>query len=363
MPRSTPRLRAGAAAAVFVVQGHCGMPDVPHDGLAQWFQERGLHERALVEARRASREAPGDPRPHVIAARAHAGRGAPGPAVEALERALRLDPDDPRLYRELRILAAGSGEEALALEALRRLEAGRPGHWMLRLNLGWASAATGRREEALRELESAVAGADSTAPPAERALAHYELSRLYLDEDRSGDAARVLEKGLRLDPDEPLLLLGAGESRLRAGDPERADRHFARALERAGEGDAERTAASIAGIYYDAGRRDEAIRYYEKAARRGRPSPLVLNNLAWAYAEEGLRLDRAHELSLRAVKSDAGNVVYLDTYAEILFRRGRLGQAIAMMRRCLQLEPEDGEHYEYLRGQMARFEAAADSLR
>ena len=363
MPRSPSQLWTGTVGAVFVIQSHCGMPDVPHDRLADWFLQRGLHERALVEARRASREAPDDPRPHLIAAVAHAGRGMRGPAVAALEHALRLDPDDARLYGTLRSLCAESGQEALALEALQRLEAARPDHWMLRLNLGWAYRATGRREEALHELESVVAGPDSTAPVRERTFAHYELSRLYLDEDRTGDAARVLEEGLRLDPDNPLLLLGAGESRLQAGDPERADRHFARALEHADARETERTATRIAGIYYDSGRRDLAIRYYEKAARRSRPSPLVLNNLAWTYAEEGLQLDRAHELSLRAVKSDAGNVVYLDTYAEILFQRGRTDQAIAMMRRCLELEPEDGEHYEYLRGQMARFEAASDSLR
>lgn len=363
MTRPPTQLWAGAVAAAFVVQSHCGMPDVPHDRLADWFLQRGLHERALVEARRASREAPDDPRPHVIAAVAHAGRGMRGPAVTALEHALRLDPDDPGLYDWLRRLCAESGQEALAVEALERLEAARPGHWMLRLNLGWAYRATGRREEALGKLEPVVAAADSTAPAPERTLAHYELSRLYLDEERTADAARVLEKGLRLDPDDPLLLLGAGESRLQAGEPERADRHFARALEHTEAGRVEWTATHMAGLFYDSGRRDLAIRYYEKAARRSRPSPLVLNNLAWTYAEEGLHLDRAHELSLRAVKSDADNVVYLDTYAEILFRRGRTDQAIAMMRRCLDLEPEDGEHYEYLRGQMARFEAAADSLR
>ena len=358
--RPPPQLWAGAAAAIFVVQSHCGMPAVPHDKLAQWFLERGLHERALVEARRASREAPRDPWPHILAAGAHAGLGARGQAVAALEHALRLDPDDARLYRDLRSLAAEAGQEALALEALRRLEEARPGHWLLRLNLGWAYAAAGHREEALRRLEAVVESADSTAPRAERALAHYELSRLYLDEDRTGEAARVLESGLEHDPDDPLLLLGAGESRLRAGEPEQARRHFARALDNAE--DMERTASSIAGIYYDSGRRDLAIEYYEKAAGRSRPSPVVLNNLAWTYAEEGLHLDRAQELSLRAVKSDADNVVYLDTYAEILFRRGRTGQAIAMMRRCLELEPEDGEHHEYLRGQLTRFEAAADSL-
>ncbi len=359
MPRPLPQLWAGAVASIFVVQSQCGLPSVPHDRLAGWFLERGLHERALVEARRASREAPRSPRPHVLGALAHAGLGARERAVASLEDALRLEPDDPRLYGTLRSLCAESGQEALALEALRRLEAARPGHWLLRLNLGWAYRATGHPEEALRTLEAVVESADSTAPEAERTLAHYELSRLYLDEDRTADAARVLENGLRLDPDDPLLLLGAGESQLRAGEPERARRHFARALEHAG--DMERTASGIAGIYYDSGRRDLAIEYYEKAARRSRPSPLVLNNLAWTYAEAGLRLERAHELSLRAVKSDADNVVYLDTYAEILFRRGRTAQAIAMMRRCLQLEPEDGEHYQYLRGQMDRFEAAAGS--
>ena len=360
MARPLPPLWAGATAAVFVVQSHCGMPAVPHDQLAAWFLERGLHERALVEARRAAREAPRSPLPHVMAARAHAGLGARQRAVASLEHALRLDPDDVRLYGDLRLMSAGSGQEALALEALRRLEADSPGHWLLNLNLGWACRAAGLREEALRRLEAAVADADSTAPAPERTFAHYELSRLYLDEERTADAARVLESGLRLDPDDPLLLLGAGESRLQAGDPERARRHFARALEHTR--DVELTASSIARIYYDSGRRDLAIEYYEKAARRSRPSPLVLNNLAWTYAEEGLRLEHAHELSLRAVKSDADNVVYLDTYAEILFRRGRTDQAVAMMRRCLELEPEDGEHHEYLRGQMARFEAAADSL-
>ena len=91
-------------------------------------------------------------------------------------------------------------------------------------------------------------------------------------------------------------------------------------------------------------------------------SDLTLNNLAWTYAEAELNLDRAHELSLRAVKTDADNVVYLDTYAEVLFRKGRSDQAVAIIRRCLELEPITGEHYEYLHEQLARFNADPDSL-
>ena len=98
------------------------------------------------------------------------------------------------------------------------------------------------------------------------------------------------------------------------------------------------------------------------AAHEPTVTPLVLNNLAWTYAEESIELDRAESLSLRAVKADVDNVVYLDTYAEVLFRQGRTERAVALMKRAIELEPEGGEHYEYLRGQLVRFEARIASL-
>ena len=85
-----------------------------------------------------------------------------------------------------------------------------------------------------------------------------------------------------------------------------------------------------------------------------------MNNLAWTYAEEGLRLDRGLELSLRAVKADADNVVYLDTYAELFFKKGQYSRAVALMGRALELEPEDGAHYLYLQEQMHKFRRALE---
>lgn len=349
-----------AAVAVFVVQNHCGVPGVQHDQLAVHFLERGQHERALREARRAAREAPDDPQPHVIAALAHAGRGALDAAIESLQRALRADPDDPRLYGTLRALCAEVGREDLALTALEGLADELSEHWLLRLHLGWAHRAVGHNDVALQMLEAAVASADSAAPVAERVLAHHELARIYLDDERYPEATAVLDSALRLAPEDPRLLVSGGECRLRRGELQTAVDYFERALEHTE--DKQLTATRIAQVYYDQGRSDLAIVYYERAIQQQRPSPLLLNNLAWTYAEAGVELERAHELSLRAVKSDADNVVYLDTYAEILFRQGRTAQAIALMRQCLQLEPADGEHFEYLRGQMARFAAVPDSL-
>ena len=72
-----------------------------------------------------------------------------------------------------------------------------------------------------------------------------------------------------------------------------------------------------------------------------------------------MALERARELSLRAVKEEADNVVYLDTYAEVLYRQGHQNQALALIRRAVELEPDDGEHRDYLLRQLHRFSTAA----
>ena len=349
-----------AALGSFVVQNHCGVPGVAHDQLAAHFLDRGQDERALREAWRAIREAPEEATPRVIAALALAGLGRSEAAAAAVEEALRLDPDDPRLYVTLRSVCIDGDREDLALATLQRLAVEHPDHWLLTLNLGWAHRAVGDEERAVVLLEAVVADPDTTAPAEDLILAHFELSRVYAEQERLDEASRVLDHALQLAPRDSRLLVAGGEMRLRRLLPQEAEDLFERALEVSD--DAGFTASRIAMAFYNSGDRPRAIHFYERAVTV-RPSPLTLNNLAWTYAEAGLDLDRAQELSLRAVKTDAANVVYLDTYAEVLFRQGRTQQAVALIRRCLELEPTNGEQYEYLLGQAARFRTTAlDSL-
>jgi tetratricopeptide (TPR) repeat protein len=341
-----------AALGVFVVQNHCGVPGVAHNQLAAHFLESGQPERALREARRAVREAPDETTPRVLLGLALADVGRVEESAEVLAEALRLDPSDPRLYGTLRSVCADAGRPDLALRALQELADELPEEWLVQLNLGWAHRAAGNDDEALSLLEGAVADTDSTVPPSERILALVELSRTYADRDRLDDASRVLDEALEVSPENPRLLIAAGELHVRRAEPETASELFDRAL--SASEDLAAAASTVAMVYYNAGERRRAIDYYERAVA-ARPAPLTLNNLAWTYAEADLELERAQELSLRAVKSDADNVVYLDTYAEILFRRGRVAQAVALIRRCLELEPEGGEHYDYLQEQLRRF--------
>jgi tetratricopeptide (TPR) repeat protein len=345
-----------AALGTFVVQNHCGIPGVAHDQLAAHFLDRGQNERALLESKRAIREAPTASTPRVIAALAEAGLGHPVAAAAAVEEALRLNLDDPRLYGTLRTVCIDADRQDLALETLQRLAIEHHGHWLLTLNLGWAHRAVGDEAQALLLLESAVADPDPTAPTADLVLAHFELSRVYANQERLEDAVRVLDAALTIAPSDPRLLVASGEIHLRRQLLPEAEKLFERALD--ASGDAGATASRIAMAFYNAGDRTRAIYFYERSIDV-RPWPLILNNLAWTYAEADLDLERAQELSLRAVKSDADNVVYLDTYAEVLFRQGHASQAVALIRRCIELEPTDGEHFEYLHEQLQRF---ADAL-
>ena len=57
--------------------------------------------------------------------------------------------------------------------------------------------------------------------------------------------------------------------------------------------------------------------------------PLVLNNLAYTYAEQNVKLDEAFKMSSAALKADPGNAAYLDTMAWILYRQKKYKEAAA----------------------------------
>lgn len=57
--------------------------------------------------------------------------------------------------------------------------------------------------------------------------------------------------------------------------------------------------------------------------------PLVLNNLAYTYAEQNVKLDEAFKMSSAALKADPGNAAYLDTMAWVLFRQKKYKEAAA----------------------------------
>ena len=339
---------------VFVIENHCGGIAVDHAHLAHHFLRQGYYERALQEAERARREESVATRPRLLAALAHLGLEDVESAVEQMQGAIRIAPDNPRLFATLREICLQENRLDLARDVLRELRADFPDNWHVRAGLGWAYRGLDEEGAALELLEEAISPADNIDSGA-RDFALVQLGRIYLRQERFEDCAAVLQKALPGEDEEYTLLL-LGECRLRQGLEEKAGLRFEEAM--AASHAPAATASHIAMAYYGIGARQRAIEYYERSLRK-EETPLTLNNLAWLYAEEGVQLERALDLSLRAVKSAPDNVVFLDTYAELLFLLGQRQRAIALMELALVMELPGGEQYDYLLAQLEKFRGGA----
>lgn len=375
----SPTLRNLACALLlgtFVIDTpQCGDHRSDHAQLALGYLDAGRYDRALTEIRRALRQRDDDPALYLVAAMAHLGLKQVEEAVGMLAQGLALTPGDERLQQTLRDVCQQSERFDLARSTLEELLRKFPGNAPLQASLGWAYLQLEEEGKAIELLVQATSpegadtspeGADTSPEGADSSeeigdlFAHVQLSRIYLRQQRLEEAIQILRRALEIAPDDQRLLLVLGETQLRQRAPEEASDTFARALEQSRQ--PQLVATRIAQLYYEEGWRRQTIAYYERALEYDEENPFVLNNLAWTYAEEGIELDRALQLATRAVKQDPDSPVYLDTYAELYYLTKRADRAVVIMRRALELEPEDGEHFAYLQQQMEKFRLLADQI-
>ena len=344
-----------ALLGTFVIEDpfYCSEPP-DHRQLAIAHLEQGNFDQALMSARRATRQHREDGSIFLIVALAHLGRERADEAFAALAQAAILEPENTQIHATLRQIFGQEERFDAAADVYEHLLERHPETAAGLVGLGWALLRLGEEERGAELLRRGIDAGDSTV------FARVQLARLYAGSDSLEQVTRMLSEAVEIDPDNLELLLALGEYHLRSGDDAAAVENLGRALQ--GSDQPAKVATHIAQLHYNLGSPRRAIEYYEKAIAIDPDQPMVLNNLAWTYAEEELQIDRALELSLRSLKADADNVVYLDTYAELLYKQGQHDRAIAMMRRALEIEPEEGEHYTYLREQMEKFQLADSRL-
>ena len=347
--RIGPRL---LLVGVFVIDSpHCGSGNPDFARLASAYLEAGRHREALVAARRAQRQFGSDPSSHLVAALAHAALQQPSRALTALARGLRAEPGDERMHRALRQLCSEFGCYVPAAAMLDKQAQRTPDEPHVLATLAWLLHELGEDERAFAVL------ADAAATPDRDAFTALTLADVYALRRQHGEAISVLRQALESYPADLELLVALGDAHLRTDSLAAAAGAFEHALsvtDRPGP-----LAVRIAGRYYEHGARRPAIELYERAVAWGERNATVLNNLAWGYCEEEIRLSRALALATRAVKMEPDNVVYLDTYAEAMFRNGQSERALAVIGRAIDLEPADGENHPYLLRQRVRFAGAA----
>ena len=97
----------------------------------------------------------------------------------------------------------------------------------------------------------------------------------------------------------------------------------------------------------------EAFATYESYTKRNPGDMWMLNNYAYLLAEQGQQLDKAEQMSRTTVKAEPNNPSFLDTYAWILFKQGRIDEAKRQIEQAYKQYPSPDkipqtikEHYQ-----------------
>lgn len=138
-------------------------------------------------------------------------------ARRAFDRALQLDPGsiEANLYRVYMLLSRGEKESAR--HGIEHLLNTAGNDWNVRLVAGIALRFDGMYEEALEQFNASL-----RMNPSNAAMIYNHRARVYQYQNQLELAAEEIEKGLTLEPRQPLLRISRGYQQMRTGDLEAA---------------------------------------------------------------------------------------------------------------------------------------------
>lgn len=182
---------------------------------ARLLENQGKTAEAEAQYQKALQAAPKDLYALVGLARLHDRQGNPGKAIELYQQAIGAHPNNSLAYNDLGLCLARQHQHDQALAALSRAVELQPGNAKYRNNLATVLVETNRTEEALKQLAAAN-------PPA---IAHYNLGYLLQQKGRRADALRHFQQALALDPalsaaNEMLMKLGGTPGQPIASQPD-----------------------------------------------------------------------------------------------------------------------------------------------
>jgi tetratricopeptide (TPR) repeat protein len=171
---------------------------------------------------------------------------------------------------------------------------------------------------------------------------YFNLGNLYHKKGDSDAAIRSYQKALALDPNMTEAYCNLGIVSQKQGQYDRAITYFRKALE---------IDPQYAGTYYshlgeiayEKGDPDMAMDSFARAIEEDATLAVPKNNLAYLYAERGVKLSEAMTLVDDALGAEPDNPYFLDTKGWIYYKQGELARAEEYLERAHNRAPEDME--------------------
>ena len=182
-------------------------------------------------------------------------------------------------------------------------------------------------------------------PDHQQALLH--LLQLAIQKSDYNEVLAICEQGITHHPDELSYYFYGGFACYKLGLSDMALHMFGKGVRQI-KADTDKQLASdmysiMGDLYYECGQKEAAYASYDSCLVYSPGNIGCLNNYAYYLSLEKRDLDKAEEMSHRTIVAEPRNKTYLDTYAWILFEKGKYAEAKIYMERVLEGDIDNDE--------------------
>lgn len=263
-------------------------------------------EKGLAHLDRLLQQHPDDLHAHVRKAQIYGEMKNYPAAVQELKDVLQARPNELRVRDFLGLLYEEMKEYDKAIETYQANVKIDPTFFESILHLGFVSYRLKRNEEAISYLEQAV----KLNPKRTESYLLFGLTYFQMEDYQNAKAK--LEEGL-------------------THDPSNAELHF-----------------NLGTTWDKLNRFDEVVREMERTLALDPEHADALNYLGYSYADRGVKIEEALDLTKRAVALKPQNGYYVDSLGWALYKLGRVDEALETMQRAAALVSDDPVIYEHL---------------
>jgi len=213
------------------------------------------------------------------------------------------------------------------------------------LELTFALAEAQEYDRACQLLSSALSNIRN---PEEIPILRYYLAGLLALADRTEEALLTARQAVEANRDNPRFQLRLASINLHAKRHAEAASVYRELLER-WEGDhsssevrqvIRETKLALSHLALLEDKFEEAVEWLEQVLDEFPEDPSALNDLGYIWADRNMRLKRAFRMIQKAVQADPNNPAYRDSLGWVLFRQGRLEEALTELEKAAQAEPD-----------------------
>lgn len=242
-------------------------------------------------------------------------------AANAFENIIKVAPDNALGYMEMGRLMVAQKKYRSAIKWFKKAYATKNGWRVAVPALIQTYAIAGNLDKAIKVARDEVKKRNNSP------LAHYYLGKALMAKGRFSEAESALSGAAQLAPEWPEPYRALAQMYLRQKKISKAIGQVEKMYKKA------RTlpvGLNLASLYEYSGQYQEAVKIYKELLQKHKKSPVLLNNLAYLYAEhfaEKKKLEQAADMVMQALalKPEAPNL--LDTAAWIAYKQGKLNVA------------------------------------